>query len=225
VGGLVQWNPEKARVSRIPRDKIGAVWAMLEDHADPENNITTTCISADLIAFMLLTGCRIGEASKLTWKHVKLEGKVPTFHLDETKNHNSITLPISSVLHKVLSRRYEGRLKGNDYVFPAMRGKKGYLSDPRSLFKKLSLTAGGHLHPHALRRSFDDVAQYMGIDSDQRRQLLNHLATDVHGQNYSNNPDPAVLLPAIQKIGAWIAKQGDIARTNDKDDNVVPMKV
>ena len=223
-GGLVQWNPEKARASRIPKDKIGAVWALLEDHADPAHHRTTTCISADLIAFMLLTGTRVGEACKLTWKHVKLDDKVPTFHLDQTKNHNPITLPVGSALHEVLSRRREGRFKGNDFVFPAMRGNKGYLSDPRALFQAVSEVAGLHLHPHALRRTFDDVGQLVGVDSDQRRQLLNHLATDVHGQNYSNNPDPAVLLPAMQRIGDWITKQGSIAHAADKGGNVVPLK-
>ena len=49
-------------------------------------------------------------------------------------------------------------------------------------------------------------------------------ATDVHGQNYSNNPDPAVLLPAMQRIGDWITKQGGIARDAAKGDNVVPIK-
>ncbi len=200
------------------------MWALLEDCANPDHNITTTCISADLIAFMLLTGTRVSEACKLTWKYVKLDGNVPTFHLHETKNHNPVTLPIGPVLHEVLSRRHAERIKGNDYVFPAVRGKKGYLSDPRALFKKVSEVAGEHLHPHALRRTFEDVAQTVGVDSDQRRQLLNHLANDVHGQNYANNPDPAVLMPAMEKIGGWIKKQGNIARAAAKGENVVPMK-
>ncbi|MFD1217133.1 tyrosine-type recombinase/integrase [Microbulbifer celer] len=223
-GGLVQWNPERARATRIPKDKIGAVWAMLEDHANPDQNITTTCISADLISFMLLTGTRVGETSKLTWDHVNLDGKLPTFHLAETKNHNSITLPISSALHDVLGRRWAGRLKGNKYVFPALRGRKGYLSDPRALFKKVSEVAGVHLHPHALRRTFEDVAQLVGIDSDKRRQLLNHLASDVHGQNYANNPDPGVLMPAMKKIGEWITDQGGIARAAATGENVIALK-
>lgn len=223
-GGLVQWNPEKARASRIPKDKIGNVWVMLQKHSDPDCNITTTCISADLIAFMLLTGCRVSEASKLTWKRVKLDGNVPTFYLGETKNHNPITLPISPTLQEVLARRYAGRVKGNDYVFPAMRGKKGYLSDPRSLFKKVSEVAGVHLHPHALRRTFEDIAQIVGVDSDQRRQLLNHLASDVHGQNYANNPDPSLLMPAMQKVGEWIEKQGGIANIASTSDNVIALK-
>ena len=90
--------------------------------------------------------------------------------------------------------------------------------------QKVSEVAGEHLHPHALRRTFEDVAQTVGVDSDQRRQLLNHLANDVHGQNYANNPDPAVLMPAMEKIGDWITKQGGIARAAAKGENVVPMK-
>lgn len=144
------------------------MWALLEQHSDPDRNITTTCISADLIAFMLLTGTRVSEACKLTWDRVKLDGKVPTFHLAETKNHNPVTLPVSDVLHTLLTRRYKHRLKGNDFVFPALRGKKGYLSDPRAMFQRVSEAAGTHLHPHAMRRTFEDVAQVVGVDSDQR---------------------------------------------------------
>ena len=207
-GGLVQWNPEKARVTRIPKGKVGEVWTMLEEYANPERNVATTCISADLLAFMLLTGARLGEASKLTWDNVNLDNELPTFHLAETKNHNPITLPISSELYEVLRRRLTGRRKGNNYVFPAVRGNRGHMGDPRALFKKVSEVAGVHLHPHALRRTFEDVAQIVGVDSDKRRQLLNHLASDVHGQSYANNPDPSVLLPAVQKIGGWITEEG-----------------
>lgn len=223
-GGLVQWNKEKPRATRVPRDKIGAVWALLEQHSDPERNITTTCISADLIAFMLLTGTRVSEARELTWDRVKLDGKVPTFHLAETKNHNPVTLPISDALHTLLTRRHEGRFKGNNYVFPAMRGKKGYIFDPRAMFETVSETAGTHLHPHAMRRTFEDVAQIVGVDSDQRRQLLNHLASDVHGTSYANNPDPSVLFPAMQKISAWIVQQGQIAKDAAMGENVIPMR-
>lgn len=215
-GGLIQWNPEKARASRIPNDKIGAVWRILKDHANPDYNIATTCTSADLILFMLFTGTRVGEASQLTWKHVKLDSKTPTFHLEITKNHNPISLPISIQLNELLSRRDSARIKGNNYVFPSIRGKKGYLSDPRALFRKVSEVAGEHMHPHSLRRTFEDIAQLVGVDSDQRRQLLNHLASDVHGTSYANNPDPSALMPASQKIADWIVKAGEISQETSK---------
>lgn len=223
-GGLVQWNPEKARATRIPKDKIGAVWVLLEEHSNPDDHIATTCISADLIAFMLLTGTRVGEACQLVWDCVDLEGDLPTFHLAVTKNHNPVTLPMSSVLHNLLTRRFDARRKGNHFVFPAMRGNKGYLSDPRAMFKKVSQVAGAHLHPHAMRRTFEDIAQQCGVDGDQRRQLLNHLASDVHGSAYANNPDPSVLMPAMEQISDWIVQQGHLAKAVAAGENVIPIK-
>ena len=43
---------------------------MLEEYASSDSNISTTCISSDLIVFMLLTGCRVSEANQLTWSRV-----------------------------------------------------------------------------------------------------------------------------------------------------------
>lgn len=223
-GGLTKWNPEKPRASRVPKDKIGDVWALLERCADPERNLAITCTGADLIGFMLLTGTRSSEACQLTWDRVKLDAEVPTYHLAVTKNHHPVTFPISTPLLKLLTRRRAAAIAGNDHVFPALRGKKGHLGDPRAMFDAVSKVAGTHLHPHALRRTFEDIAQLVGVDSDKRRQLLNHLASDVHGTSYANNPDPSVLLPAVEAIGAWVARQGEIAKAKASGENVVRLR-
>ncbi len=207
--GLAKWNVEKPRTSRVPKDKIGLVWQLLVRFATSVEFIASTQTSADLVAFLLLTGTRLNEACQLTWDRVDLKSCPATFYLANTKNHNPITLPISSVLYEVLTRRYEKRVRGNKYVFPAPTGKKGYLSDPRALLRKLSEAIDSHIHPHALRRTFEDMAQLCEVNSDQRRQLLNHLASDGHGQAYANNPDPAVLLPAVEKISLWVVGQAE----------------
>ena len=209
--GLAQWNKETKRDSRIPEDKVGKVWLALEEHADPARNITTTCVSADLIMFMLLTGTRISEANQLTWDRVDLEDEVPTFHLDVTKNHSAITLPISNLLKEVLLRRSMYRLKGNNYVFPAVRGKQGYLKDPRALFLKVSEIAGCHIHPHAMRRTFEELAVRSGVDADRRRILLNHISGDVHALHYGNNKDPKVLMHEVNKVGDFVTRLAEIA--------------
>lgn len=212
-GGQANWNLEKPRTTRIPRDKIGLVWSMLQEFATSPIHRASTQTSADLVAFMLLTGVRVSEARELTWDSVDLKSTPPIFSLTQTKNHNVVTLPISKTLLTVLDRRYEKRVAGNNYVFPAARGNKKYLSDARALLERLSETARCHIHPHALRRTFEDIAQLCNIDYDQRRQLLNHLANDVHGMAYANNPDPAALLPAVEKIGEWVESESTINET------------
>lgn len=225
-GGMAKWNPEKARDGRIPKDKMGAVWLLLQQYADPERNRRSTSIAADLVMFLILTGTRINEASTLTWDRVKLDGDLPTFYLpgEVTKNHNPATFPISKALHALLTRRHAERIKGSNYVFPAVRGDSGYMKDPRAMWEKVSKVAGLHLSNHDMRRTFEDVAQIVGIDGDTRRQLENHLSNDVHGRHYANNPDPASLLPALESISAWIVRQGEIAKTAASGENVVALR-
>lgn len=210
-GGQANWNKENTRKERIPKDKIGLVWNALQEFATSPVYRATTQTSADLVSFLLLTGVRVGEATQLAWDRANLKSTPPTFHLEEVKNHNPVTLPISSTLLKVLERRYEKQIQGNKFVFPAVRGEKKYMADARSTLTKLSKITGITNTHHDLRRGFDDIAILCGVDSDQRRQLLNHLANDVHGMSYANNPDPAVLLPAVEKIGLWVEEQAKIS--------------
>lgn len=216
------WNPTKSLDTRIKEEKIGSVFNLVEELAqkNENNSLTNTC--ADLSLFLLFTGCRIGEARSLTWDRVDIESSTKTFHIpkDLAKNHNAITLPISSALTIVLKRRFMAKKENSDFVFPNHLSKTGYVGDPRALFKKISECAGTHIHPHALRRTFEDISQLVGVSSDQRRQLLNHSATDVHGESYSNNLDPKFLLPAVDKIGNWVVEQGAIA----SGQNVVEME-
>lgn len=75
---------------------------------------------------------------------------------------------------------------------------------------------------HDLRRTFDDVAMACKVDSDQRRQLLNHLAADVRARHYANNRKS--LTAAVEAIGAWITGQGDIAAAMLSGANVVALR-
>lgn len=210
--GLLKWNRVEKRKTKIPKDKIGQIYNYLTASAN-ELNSKTKNVGADLVLFLILTGCRIGEARTLLWENVDLEAAIPTIHLssDVVKNHHAITLPISKPLRTVLQRRFIARTDDDIYVFPATSGNTGYLADPRTLFKNISSITGVNIHPHALRRTFESIALAVGVDSDQRRLLLNHISGDVHAIHYSNADDPSTLLPELEKIGAWIEEQGAIA--------------
>ena len=85
------------------------------------------------------------------------------------------------------------------YVF-ASWGKTGHIGEAKGTMKHVSTAAGLYIKRHDLRRTFEDAASACNISGDQRRQLLNHLANDVHGRSYANNPDPKVLAAADDAV-------------------------
>lgn len=214
-GGQVRFAPERTRETRIPRTKLGAVWLQLQQSCDPQLNQRATCIGSDLVQFLILSGCRIGEACQLKWQDVKLNNLLPTYHLPATvtKTHIPLTHPISTLMRPVLERRLSQRHKGEEYVFPSVRGKMPHFSDPQKLFKKLSITAECHLHAHAMRRTTESILQTLDIDGDTRRAILNHAPIDAHDAHYSDR-DPEHLLPALEAVSDWIIQQAEAAKAD-----------
>ena len=229
-------NPELPKDGRIPLDHIGKVWEVLQRRRKTAPKVDERT-AADWVCFMLLTGCRRTESGSLRWSNVNLDEG--WFHLpaDVVKNHNAITLPICSALRELLEARKALPPAGekvsrrrrtdkpdreqSDYVFPSW-GKTGYITDARATMKAVSEAAGCTINIHDLRRTFDDVAMECKVDSDQRRQLLNHLAADVHARHYANNRKS--LAAAVEAIGAWITGQGDIAAAMLSGANVVALR-
>lgn len=205
-GGQVRFSPERVRDSRIPRAKIGAVWLELQ---------SLPTVGSDLVQFLILSGCRVGEACQLKWADVKLGDPVPTYHLPATltKTHIPLTHPISSAMRAVLERRLLQRSEGEEYVFPAVRSKKAtYFREPQKVFKRLSEVAGCYLHAHAMRRTTESILQALDVDSDTRRAILNHVPLDIHARHYSSN-EPAHLLPALEGVSTYVLEQARLAAT------------
>lgn len=211
----VTFAPERARETRIPKAMLGQVWLHLQATANPELNQRATCIGADLIQFLILSGCRVGEACQLKWANVKLNDPLPTYYIPGviTKTHLPLLAPVSTAMRAVLERRLAQRLKGEEYVFPSVRGKKPHFSDPQKLFKKLTLIAGTHLHAHAMRRTTESILQFMDVDGDIRRTILNHVPIDVHARHYSNS-DPSQLLPALESVSDYVLAQAETAKAD-----------
>ncbi|KLU27673.1 hypothetical protein EOS_03430 [Caballeronia mineralivorans PML1(12)] len=199
-------NKEEVRTGRIPSDKIGAVWSMLQKRRVDENPETRT--SADYVCLLLLTGSRATEGATLTWTRFSAKASTWTIPSAIAKNHNAVTLPMSTVLCDIIDAR--PRVEKNNHVF-ASWGKTGHITEARATMDALSAIAGMHLTPHDLRRTFEDIGKACGVDADQRRQLLNHLPSDVHGKHYDNNPDPRILAPAVERIAAWVVEQSKLA--------------
>lgn len=199
------WVTLKPRTSRIPDNKVGAVWAALQGwRAQP--NSRHMAASIDLVMFLTLTGCRLNEAAKLTWDRVSLAEGDAWWHLPDPKNRNPVTLPLSRQAVALLKARE--RVAGSDFVFTTGT-KTGHIRDPREVLSKVSDLAGEHISNHDLRRTFVTIGiANCGIDFTKVELLTNHIPTgSVTAIHYLETSRLQYLRPEVQRIADWIEEQ------------------
>jgi len=207
VSGKKMWNPNVAKSTRIPMESVGTVWNLLQDRRTSPAVLPIGQTGADIITFIMLTGCRWSEAAELTWDCVNLDGG--SWHIPDPKNHNPVTFPLSSQTHALLAAR--PRIEDNAFVFPA-RGKAGHVQDARFTMKEVSQVAGLHLTPHDLRRTFIAIGIANKIEMWKLKLLTNHISkSDVTLNNYTETSDLRYLSGEAEQIAAWIVEQGKIA--------------
>ena len=208
ISDLKIWNTIKAKNRRIPTDQVGKAWNLLQELRNYPGYGLAGHSLADCVIFTLLTGCRWNEAQKLTWANVNL--KAVTWHIQDPKNKNSVSLPLCTQARAMLEAR--PRVEGNNYVFCSDQSKTGHIGTGRFITDQLSKALGVELSPHDLRRTFRSIAAECDIELWRTKLLLNHKVNDdITIQAYTEKQDLEYLRPAIQKIGNWIERQGKIA--------------
>ena len=219
--GASLWNPEKARKTRIPTDRVGAVWHYMTTERESGGLTTISETANDLVRFLLLTGCRFSEAAKLEWADVDLVKK--TWFIRDPKNHNQITLPLSQPAVELLKERK----RVNCYIFPSRDGKD-HIVDIGTTCDKLTEHAGLRVTAHDLRRTFIAVCHELNIELWRAELLTNHVPTGVTLNSYTDTQNLTYLRPEIEKVGAWIIaeaakakRQAEIDAAIASGDNVV----
>ena len=217
------WNKIKPRTGRIPTDKIGLAWNVLQALREaPEQTIISRTL-ADAVSFLLLTGARWNEAAQLTWnmpkdkndKYIFVNLNDGWWHISDSKNRNPVTFPLSRVAIDILTARTKD--DNDKYVFPARSGT-GHIVDARGVMDKLSNVANIRITPHDLRRTFRAIAGECGIEFWKIKLLMGHkMSGDVTITHYTETADLRYLAPEINLIGDWIERQGVIASS----DNIV----
>ena len=214
LSDLKVWNRVKPRSGRVPTDKIGKAWNVLQAlRTAPEQTVVGQTL-ADAVSFLLLTGARWSEMAELTWDRVNLEER--WWHIPDTKNRSKVTFPLPKFATEIL----EARPRASQYVFPARSGE-GRVKEPRGTMLKVAEAAGVHVTAHDLRRTFRAIAGEIGIDLWKTKLLMGHkLSGDVTITHYTETEDLRYLAPEIERIADWITRQGVIAAS----DKVVPMR-
>lgn len=127
----------------------------------------------DYLLLILFTGLRRNEAAKLKWEDIDLKDK--TLIIRETKNDIAHTLPLSTFLHDLFTRRKQN--SDSEFVFPGS-GKHGYIIEPRKQMTKVIEASNIQFTVHDLRRTFITIAESLDMSAYALKRLLNHKMTN-----------------------------------------------
>jgi len=184
-----------------------------------DTQFTSGSTISDFLVFLLLTGTRREEARTLKREHINLRRR--TFLLTDTKNRETVELPMSDYLTDMISNRID-RLQG-EYIFGGLDPDKPIVSfkRPMEYFRNehnLRFTL------HDLRRTFITIAESLDISGYTIKKLVNHklnLSNDVTAGYMIIDLDR--MRVATQKISDAILNYADIEPI-PKSSNVIPMR-
>ena len=154
----------------------------------------------DYFLLLLFTGMRKTEAGSLRWEDIDLKSK--TLTLQDTKNREIHTLPMSDFIYEILERR--SRHKTSEFIFPA-DSKTGYIYEPKKAVLKVAELSGVPFTLHDLRRTFATIAEGLDLSAYALKRLLNHKMTNDVTAGYIMR-DVERLRRPMQQISSFLLK-------------------
>ncbi|MGE4520315.1 MAG: tyrosine-type recombinase/integrase [Desulfobacteraceae bacterium] len=202
------WNREKTRNGRIPVEQVGNVWKFLKTLREAPATAEISKTHIDAVLLLILTGNRWEEVASLRWSQINTMNKFYT--LPDPKNRQEVKIPLSSLAYEILLNRP----RYSDFVFHSDSTKTDYISEVRTVMKKISDIAGleKKLTAHDMRRTFTSIGIAAGVEGWKIKLLKNTISNDVHEKHYVETSDLTYLKPDAEKIAQWILIQVDNTR-------------
>ncbi len=203
VGLKRKLRPAEGRERMVPLDKVRAVWRMLTKHRAQALIDSPQRTALDMVAFGLLTGCRLGEAQNLTFDLMNLDEGYWQITADTAKDGKARILPACRAAVELLRQR-EPR-PGNPFVFPSRTiAGRDHFKDPRGALDLVVKVAGLHLSFHDLRRTYMAVAGECRVEEWRYELLTSHKPQSVTGRHYRQKYDVRHLREDAETVGSWI---------------------
>ena len=164
------WNREKRKQTIIKTYDLKKWYdAVMElpQHQYKDVYLESSEVCRDLFLFILFTGLRRREASTLMWDDIDFKDHSLT--IEDTKNHESHSLPLTPFLLDILERRRSN----SPYIFQGTTPDKP-INDPKKQLDKVRKLSGVYFNLHDLRRTFITIAESLDINTYALKRLLNH---------------------------------------------------
>lgn len=194
------WHKTQRRQTVIKLHELERWQKAVESLRDPDNPLSFGDTMADYQLLLLFTGLRRGEASRLKWSDIDLRDR--TLHLRETKNGESITLPMSEFVWALCTRRQQNVL--SNYVFPGRDGR-GPLVEPKKQISRVIERSGICYSLHDLRRTFITIAESLDVPPYAIKRLVNHKMSNDVTAGYIVSDTERLRRPA-QKIADFLER-------------------
>jgi len=141
---FVKKFPEKSRDRFIKPNEFPAFFKSL----DEELNV----VARDYIYMSIYTGARRANVLAMRWEDINFHTK--EWRIPETKNGESLTLPLIPEAVKILKQIEKEQLSGLGWVFPSPKDNKKHLNDPKKAWQRILKRANiKDLRIHDLRRT------------------------------------------------------------------------
>lgn len=141
----------------------------------------TNPTAAAFVQFVLLTGCRPGEARALTWDDIDTRFKTITFA--DTKAGESRTIGLTPFVAQLL----DTLPRTSSLVFASRNGKP--IVPCHKQLQRVAAWAGlDYVSEHGLRRSFGTLAEWCDLPSGVTAQIMGHKPSAIAEKHYRVRP-------------------------------------
>jgi integrase len=184
-------NPENKRERYLTPDQIELLSQAMVGH--PEQ---TSC---DIIRFLILTGCRSGEAFRTRWDQFDAELRVWTKPAATTKQKKLHRVPISKAVSALLDQRRQG--SQSEWVFPSYTGAP--FVTIKNTWASLCKTAGlEDIRLHDLRHTFASLLVSSGASLPLIGAMLGHTQPNTTARYAHLFDDP--LMDAAETVSSLV---------------------
>ena len=201
-------NPAKARKVReaigSPQVKTDALQReMLAPWFAAVRSMGNRTLSAYL-QFVLLTGCRPGEALSLRWDDMDFKWRGVTIR-DKVEGERVIPLPA------YLAQLLQALPRVNQWVFASPSKENAHLTEPNHAHDRVCKVAGiESLTLHGLRRSFKSLSEWVDtLPVGVVAQIMGHKPSATAEKHYTVRPLDLLRLHH-EKLVVWILEQAEV---------------